>query len=111
MFGIWFGVWIFQNASKFSFANAYLKGILPVKKDLAVRLNGISALCPLCGSDEETLDSCHLSVSVWNASDFQHLVYGPSNAMSFNEWLLDWITRLRTEKQKFFSFIALLWAI
>lgn len=89
------------------------RGILPVKVHLPSRLHH-SAACPLRATSDESLEhlflGCPVTQPVWDRSLFSLL----TQPMCFREWLMDWIFRLTAslnEKDRFFSFIATLWAI
>lgn len=90
-----------------------LKGILPVRENVATRLHHVPASCPLCGvSDESTKHLfclCPQAVPVWEASDFQDSS-DIAWDLSFNNWLLNWIIQLHKDKRRLSHFISILWA-
>lgn len=92
-----------------------LRGILPVRHGLNTRMPNISPVCPLCDSENETVEhlfcSCSFARSVWNGCGIpSSSLILPANS-SFKEWLLDRIICLRKHQQQFFLYISTLWSI
>lgn len=92
-----------------------LKGILPVRSSLAIRLPQISPTCPICEYEEEITAHlfCHCSIvsSAWEQSEIPLSLVGISVDQTFNDWLLDWLILLQEDMDRLFLFISLLWTI
>lgn len=68
-FNVWNLVWSLDVPEMIKiFLWKCLKGILPIRKNVASRLHHISPICPLCEADSESLDhlfcSCPQSITV-----------------------------------------------
>lgn len=89
-----------------------LKGILPVRENVALRLHYISPIYPLCEEGNESIGHlfyrCPRTISVWEGTIFHNPDMGASSRSSFNDWLLNMITQLHRDKRNLSLFILIL---
>jgi len=92
-----------------------LKGILPVKENVGLRVHHVSPICPLCDAENESIPHlfchCPLFNLVWENSEFHKPDLEISQEGSFNNWLLNEIIQHKKNNRKFCFFISVLWAI
>lgn len=117
--GIWNDVWSAKVAPKIKmFMWKCLSNALPTRVNLCKKKVGVSACCPVCGGQEETLihlfTGCDWTKAVWFGSPLQ---WGqvPSPSLSFKDWFEQKMKCLKNLNDDPASIVALfyniLWAI